>query len=148
MGAWGAEAFYNDAAQDLLKPLRVASSETEIDADLASEIVVVAECVATMRGHPQEHLHGDVYEIVEGLGAPSKTLYRQAQEHLAMVWKGSELKELWEEDDPSAWNAVMTDLTDRLAARLSLWNLPPLADRVTTAHVWSATNPLAQSQPR
>lgn len=124
MGAWGPGSFENDTAldyagsiaapEDLLRPLTVRTPDQPVDADQACEIVVVAECVAAMRGHPHEDMPDDLYETVKGFGRPSKSLYHHARDHLAAVMARSELMELWAEDDPAPWNRAMHELIERL----------------------------------
>ena len=69
MGTWGPKGFENDAALDFAAEIRTAhdladaltirTPDQPIDADTACRIVVVAECVAAMRGHPSDDMpHG------------------------------------------------------------------------------------------
>lgn len=128
MGAWGPGAFENDAAldfveeiataQDLAEALTIRTPDQPVDADTACRIVVVAECVAAMRGHPCDDLPEPLAAKLFTFGKPSKSLFHHARDHLAAVMIRSELMELWAEDDPAPFNLAMHDLLERL-------NLPP-----------------------
>ena len=129
MGTWGAGAFENDeamdfaaeirSARDLADALTIGTPEQPIDADTACRIVVVAECVAAMRGHPAEGMPDDLAERVAGFGRPSRSLFHHARDHLSGVMLRSELMELWAEADPAPFNLAMHDLLERL-------NRPPV----------------------
>ena len=124
MGAWGAGSFENDAAmdfaseieraEDLLKPLTVETPDTPIDADHASRIIVVAECVAAMRGHPHADMANELRERVSGFGRPSKSLFHHARDHLAAVLERSELRELWDESGAEDFVEANHELIGRL----------------------------------
>lgn len=128
MGTWGPGAFENDVAldfvpeiqtaQDLANALTVRTPDQPIDADTACRIVVVAECVAAMRGHPCDDMPDDLVGRLATFGKPSKSLFHHARDHLAAVMIRSELMELWAEADPGPFNLAMHDLLERL-------NLPP-----------------------
>src|SRR5215216_3766512 len=128
MGTWGPGAFENDtaldfvaeiqSAQDLANALTIRTPDQPIDADTACRIVVVAECVAAMRGHPSDQLPDDLAARLMSFGKPSKSLFHHSRDHLAAVMIRSELMELWVESDPSPFNLAMHDLLERL-------NLPP-----------------------
>ena len=130
MGTWGPRAFENDAAldfvaeiqtaQDLADALTVRAPDEPIDADTACRIVVVAECVAAMRGHPSDDMPDGLAERLATFGRPSRSLFHHSRDHLSAVMIRSELMELWAEDDPSPFNLAMHDLLERL-------NLPPAA---------------------
>lgn len=132
MGTWGPGAFENDAAldfvpeietaQDLADALTIRAADQPIDADTACRIVVVAECVAAMRGHPSDDLPDALAERLATFGKPSRSLFHHARAHLAAVTARSELMELWVESDPSPFNLAMHDLLERL-------NLPPADGR-------------------
>jgi hypothetical protein len=128
MGTWGPGAFENDAALDfvheiesaqaLADALTIRAPDQPIDADTACRIVVVAECVAAMRGHPADDMPEDLAERVSSFGRPSRSLFHHARDHLSAVIMRSELMELWAENDPGPFNLAMHDLLERL-------NLPP-----------------------
>jgi len=128
MGTWGPRGFENDAAldfvaeietaQDLSDALTVRTHDEPIDADTACRIVVVAECVAAMRGHPSDDMPDDLAARLATFGRPSRSLFHHSRSHLSDVMIRSELMELWAEDDPAPWNLAMHDLLERL-------NLPP-----------------------
>lgn len=124
MGAWGPGSFENDyamdfatqieSAEDLIAELSISSPEDPIDADHASRIVVVAECVAAMRGHPHPALPKDLLEKLEAFGRPGKSLFHHSRDHLAAVLKRSELRELWDESGAAAFVESIHDLIGRL----------------------------------
>ena len=128
MGTWGAGAFENDAAldfvpeietaRDLADALTIRTPDQPVDADTACRIVVVAECVAAMRGHPSDDLPEALAERLAAFGKPSRSLFHHARDHLAAVMTRSELIELWAESDAAPFNRAMHDLLERL-------NLPP-----------------------
>jgi hypothetical protein len=132
MGTWGPGAFENDTAldfvpaiqtaQDLADALTARAAGQPIDADTACRIVVVAECVAAMRGHPSDDLPDALAERLGTFGTPSRSLFHHARAQLGAVMSRSELMELWVESDPSPFNLAMHDLLERL-------NLPPADGR-------------------
>ena len=145
MGTWGAGAFENDTAldyaaeitspRDLAAALTIRTPEQPIDADEACRIVVVAECVAAMRGHPCDDLPDGLAERLTEFGRPSRSLFHHARDHLAAVMLRSELMELWAEQDPRPFNLAMHDLLERLnrpparperrKPRKPIWNASP-----------------------
>ncbi len=126
MGAWGAGSFENDTAMDFageiasiadLENAMLAGNEEEIDADLACQLIVVGECVAAMRGHPDPDMPDELAKTVAAFGKPALTLYDKARDNVSAVLGGSELLELWGEadkDERGEFNRAMTDLIDRL----------------------------------
>jgi hypothetical protein len=124
MGTWGPGAFENDSAldfvpeietaQDLADALTIRAPDQPIDVDTACRIVVVAECVAAMRGHPCDDMPDALAERLAKFGKPSRSLFHHARDHLAGVMIRSELMELWAEGDPSPFNLAMHDLLERL----------------------------------
>ena len=102
MGAWGPGAFENDTAldfaaeirtaQDLADALTIRTPDQPIDADTACRIVVVAECVAAMRGHPSDDMPRGLAERVATFGRPSKSLFHHARNHPSAAMLRSELR--------------------------------------------------------
>ena len=135
MGAWGPGSFENDtamdfagaisSAEDLLKPLRIESPEMEIDADLACEIIVVAESVAAMRGHASRDIPDELLAKLRGFERPSRSLYLHARDHLAAVLERGELLELWSEDDPGEFIEANHELIGRLNKRATYAPVAP-----------------------
>ena len=125
MGAWGAGSFDNDAALDfadsievpgdLEAPLSIAS-EDEIDADQASAIIVVAECVAALQGNPLADLPEELAATLKDFPEPSGELIDTVRDHLSAVISRSELVDLWAEEGSGDWNRAVTDLMQRLNA--------------------------------
>ena len=124
MGTWGPGAFENDAAldfvteigtaQDLAAALTIRTPDQPVDADTACRIVVVAECVTAMRGHPSNDMPDALADRLAKFGKPSRSLFHHARDHLAAVMVRSELMQLWAEDDPGPFNRAMHDLLERL----------------------------------
>lgn len=126
MGAWGTGPFENDDALDFaasigsLSDLQSALDELEgigdePEVDLAARIVVVAECVAAMHGHPHQQLPAELAAILAPLGKPSPDLFEAARNALSGVISRSELSDLWgESEERGAYNREIIDLIDRL----------------------------------
>lgn len=123
MGAWGAGSFENDAALDFageieslddVKAEFAAEGQEEIEADLASRVIVAAECVAAMRGHRNPDMPADLAERVHGFGKPSIELFDTARNNLSAVMSRSELVDLWTEEGSGEWNRAVTELMERL----------------------------------
>lgn len=125
MGAWGSGPFENDDALDfaheiqsvgdLQSALDAVIDDTYMSANLASRVIVVAECVAAMHGHRHKDIPIELGNLVHGFGKPSTELYERAREDVAHVLALSELADLWAEgDDRGEFNREMTDLIDRL----------------------------------
>lgn len=129
MGTWGTAAFDNDAASDWLAELEgtddagpveealrdVAENEGYVDADEAQPAVAAAEVVAAMRGRPSPDLPAEARAWAAGQGRPEAALVELARAAVARVRRDSELKELWEEGDPSEWEGALDDLAGRLS---------------------------------
>lgn len=125
MGAWGTGPFENDDALDFASEIRTVDNllaqvrhcdvgET-LDADKACRVIVVAECVAAMRGHSHSDLPDDLAERLRAFGPPSDELFDGARDAVSIVISSSELSDLWaESDDRGGFNRFMTDLIDRL----------------------------------
>ena len=129
MGTWGPAAFDNDAASDWLADLDgaadagpveealrdVTRTDDYLDADEAQPAVAAAELVAAMGGRPAPDLPAGARAWAAERGHPDAALVELARAAVARVRHDSELKELWEDADPSAWEAAMDDLAARLA---------------------------------
>lgn len=133
MGAWGAGNFENDTALDWVLALEeseglslvgqaiaeVLEVDDYLDADVACIGLAAAEVVAALRDQPPDELPEEVSRWVQVQEiTPSDELISDS---LAAIEKirnddGSELRELWEEDDdpPVEWYAVLDDLVARL----------------------------------
>lgn len=133
MGAWGAGNFENDTALDWVFALEesegldligqaiadVLKGDDYLDADVACTGLAAAEVVAALRNQPLDELPEEVSRWVHDHRiTPSDELVNDC---LAAIEKirtddGSELRELWEEDDdpPVEWYAVLDDLVARL----------------------------------
>jgi hypothetical protein len=133
MGAWGAGNFENDTALDWVLALEeseglslvgqaiaeVLEVDDYLDADVACIGLAAAEVVAALRDQPPDELPEEVSRWVQVQEiTPSDEL---VSDSLAAIEKirnddGSELRELWEEDDdpPVEWYAVLDDLVARL----------------------------------
>ncbi|MEM9500639.1 MAG: DUF4259 domain-containing protein [Pseudomonadota bacterium] len=125
MGAWGSGPFDNDEALDFATKIQSVDSLIDevllhdvgatIDVEKAGRIVVVAECVAAMRGHPHALMPSDLAQRLLTFGEPSDELFDNTRDSVSMVISNSELSELWAESEHRAnFNRAMTDLIDRL----------------------------------
>jgi hypothetical protein len=133
MGAWGAGNFENDTALDWILALEesegldlvgqaiaeVLKSDDALDADVACMGLAAAEVIAALKDQPLDGLPEEVSRWVDAQGTtPGDELVNHC---LAAIEKirnddGSELRELWEEDDdpPVEWYDVLDDLVARL----------------------------------
>lgn len=128
MGAWGPGSFDNDDALDWLDDLvdgasdaiRAALEATDaeyLEAPDASSALAAAEVVAAAAGRPAADLPGEVSEWLEEHGTrQAAALAPLARRAVERVRRDSELKELWEEGDPSEWLAAVDGLLERLPA--------------------------------
>jgi uncharacterized protein DUF4259 len=130
MGAWGPGSFENDTAldwaaavqsiEDVRKPFEEmkALGSGYFDADLASELIAAAECVAFMMGRRSRDFPDELAQRLADAGEPDSQLYHQARDAVLHVMRNSELAELWEEaareSGNNEWLAEMTRLIDRL----------------------------------
>lgn len=125
MSAWGTGPFENDAALDfvgeidsierLAREVRFLDTSEEIGADQASRIVVVAECVAAMRGHPHKDMPQDLALKLAEFGALGDDVFDNARDAVSVVISSSELSDLWAASpDRGDFNRAITDLIDRL----------------------------------
>ncbi|HEX8395596.1 MAG TPA: DUF4259 domain-containing protein [Longimicrobium sp.] len=128
MGAWGAGIFDNDDAVDWLADLSVSRDPNALDAALsaaaaeyveapdASVALAAAEVVAALNNRPAADLPGEIEEWIAGAGPlPSPELTGRAHAAVERVRTDSELKELWEETDPTEWFSHLNDLLRRLS---------------------------------
>ncbi len=122
MGAWAAGSFGNDTALDFLADLQgfaalrktlagLEKTSGELDADDASIALAACDLLAAAIGRPpadlldapdfaQEEVSGELLET-------AKVLVKRVRE-------GSELAELWAEDDDAEWQAELDGLLRRL----------------------------------
>lgn len=146
MGAWGYNAFENDAAADWLAALkqsdivsftedalqaalpsplalmqRQAGKQPEVylDANVACVALVAAEVVAAWGGKPHAAMPDDLSSALTRSAAEYDTeLAALAQMAVKGIAEDSELRDLWEEtDDFGAWLQDLRDLESRLMAR-------------------------------
>jgi len=132
MGAWGAGVFENDDAMDFVfelteadgwklvrRTLRECLEEGYTDASQASMSLAAAEAVAAAKGHPLPQLPTELASWVaqhrEDLPAGLEDRAREAVEKI-LDDEESELKQLWAEEDGTAWTAAIDDLINRLSA--------------------------------
>lgn len=128
MGAWGAGIFDNDDAVDWLADLAGSKDPNALDGALsgaaaesveaptASVALAAAEVVAALNNHPAADLPGEIEDWIAGARPlPSPELTGRAHAAVERVRTDSELRELWEETDPTEWFAHVNDLLRRLA---------------------------------
>ena len=126
MGTFGPGPFDNDTAldfaaeasnwevlQSVFKRINeILQTGDDIDADDAQTAIAAAEIVATGMGRglsdTPQHISPNL------LTSPDDTLVEQAQSAVSAVLMGSELLDLWAEDDASSFNESMHDLMRRL----------------------------------
>ena len=133
MGTWGAGSFDNDDGADFavefesegLEALRDAFDivgEDDLEAAKAQRAIAAAEILAlTEAGDAADQaISPELYEAVQRYA--SEILPQIAQlRRLALAALDrieadrSELKQLWEEDDPTEWSDAMTALRERLS---------------------------------
>jgi len=130
MGTWGSGSFENDDAADFayaferdgLSALDAAlkgAAADYLEAPEAQRAIAAAELVAAAMGRPAAlpaeidvEANPFIKRMVSGLGDLRMMAIAAVDRVLA---DKSELKELWEEDDASAWLAAVNDLRHRLA---------------------------------
>lgn len=134
MGAWGINAFENDAAADWLYELEECSDLSVISAALTAvtqigneyleapdccNALAAAEIVAALQGRPLPDLPDNAKEWVDAhhkLDAAG--LVPAALAAINRVRNNSELRELWgETDEVTTWLMSLDDLVGRLKAR-------------------------------
>lgn len=132
---WDVSSFGNEQAQDWLRELsssltgdliekalsRVDDSEIFIDSQDAERAVAAAEVVAASRNQPSIDLPVDVELWVNAQKyCASQGVVELASRVIGKIFKGSELRDLWEGTDAARdWRNLMTDLTARLDRALS-----------------------------
>ena len=123
MGAWGSGSFENDSALDFAFEIErvadverafVAAGSDYIGLDEGCGVIVAAECVAAMRGHPAPDLPDELAGIISTFGNCPIALYDKARENLSAVMSRGELVELWAEEGSGGWNRAVTELMERL----------------------------------
>ncbi len=125
MGVWGSGSFENDDAldfaaeirsvDDLIEEVRFNEAGVDLEIDKACRVLVVGECVATMRGHSHPDMPGELAQRLAEFGPPSDELYDNARDSVSIVITNSELSDLWaESEDRGEFNRAMTGLIDRL----------------------------------
>ncbi len=134
MGTWGHDSFENDAALDTVDQIvesnsygsieasflecgRELSEQNFIELDLACAVIVGAEVIAALRGAASKALPETLSSwIAENRPKDLDALSRKAAGalHLATSEDASELKNLWEESDPSEWYNSIRELKERM----------------------------------
>ena len=139
MGAWGSGSFENDTALDWAMEISsVGDLETfygklpkydgvtALDADDSCCVVAAAETVAMLMGRVAPDVPEELRERLGGQEA-SAELIESARNALSAMLSGSELVDLWAEDEAAGeeWNKAITGLIDRLNPELP-YDPPPL----------------------
>lgn len=136
MGAWGHGNFENDIAADwvyeIFEPgdhvpyvtagLRGVADVADggyLDADVANTALAAADVIAAWLGHPGRDANDTVTvwsKAQAAKGAPDDALVAMARAVVARVVAGSELLELWSENEDGGadWKATQADLLARL----------------------------------
>lgn len=132
MGAWGADSFANDDAQDWIddfcdapsKALIIETIMTVVEMDINEYLelresggaMAAAEVVAALKGHPNSNLPDRARKCVSKLKfkADEKTI-NLALKAIERIETNSEAKELWEESNNlNEWYEAVGDLETRL----------------------------------
>ena len=135
MGAWGPGSFENDSACDWLSDFLAGEDDqplyAALDAALEGEdedlelgntwageqALAAAEVVAALIGRPAANAPPELLGWArQAEGEQDPELAGLAARAVRRVRDGSELRELWQEGDDTAWLAVVDDLLRRLAA--------------------------------
>ena len=129
MPGWGTGSYENEDAQKFLALLQskepgdlrqillyAAERDDYLPTSEASEVIVVAEIVATAKGSPPSVLPPQIAEWIGKIeGAPSAEMSELAHRAVNKVRLNSELKDLWlEAEGLNEWSAVLRDLERRL----------------------------------
>ena len=131
MGAWSAEPFGNDTAADFAWELDESADWTPVssalddvlaesdwlEADVASIGIAAAEVVAHGLGRPTQSdgYTESVEAFVGRMGRPGADLVYKAERVLtAAQTHESELRQLWNESDPTEWLAANTRILEAL----------------------------------
>ena len=151
MGAWGPDSFENDSALDTVNQIvestsygyieaaflecgREFSDHNFIELDLACAVIVGAEVIAALRGAPSKTLPKLLSSwIAENRPKDLNALSRKAAGALHLVTSEdvSELKNLWEESNPSEWYNSIRDLKERMGFDQDLKKLIEAATKGT-----------------
>lgn len=104
------------SSPSLLERLRGLSRHTDwLKASDASRALAAAEIVAAWLGHPRPNLpEGTAVWIQKNAPSFQPDLVPLARQAVAIVKTNSELKDLWEEGDPTKWKTAVDDLEQRL----------------------------------
>jgi len=131
-GTWGYGQFDNDqsldtssewarsgAVESIHGALALATSARYLDSDDAVDALVAAEVVAASLGNASKDLPESLAAWIKE--QPRARLRALAPEALAAVARvrspdGSELQELWADQDVDAWHAQLDDLASRLSS--------------------------------
>jgi hypothetical protein len=132
MGAWGPGVFENDDASDwvweleddtdgtvladALSIVTTAPVSEFIEAPDASNALAAAEIVASARGSRAADLPTEAVVWLDAHSAVvDEKLVAKARTAVERIAADSELKELWDESDSTAWSTVVAALAARLA---------------------------------
>ncbi|MEN7343836.1 MAG: DUF4259 domain-containing protein [Pseudomonadota bacterium] len=131
MGAWGFGSFENDDAMDFMDELSESDSisvvmsalDDALSADYlempeASAAIVAAEVLAAKNLRPALDLPEDLAAWAQRTHVRlSETILNKAQRVVSRIATDSELNDEWSESDASdQWQAVLSDLRERLDA--------------------------------
>ena|SRR5438128_154006 len=101
----------------ILERLRGRRRHTDwLTARIASKALAAAEIVAAWLGHPPADLpDGTTAWLQQHSSSFQPDLLALARQAISIVKTNSELKDLWEEGDPTKWRKVVQDLEQRLS---------------------------------
>ncbi|HKO49380.1 MAG TPA: DUF4259 domain-containing protein [Polyangiaceae bacterium] len=137
MGAWGVLAFDNDTANDWayeldeaddLSVVEAALDELEeagdgyLDLDTACDALAACEVLARLLGNfgyqNAYTVNVDNWVKAHSIKPDPAILARASQAIQRILADESELRELWEEEDGTAWQHAVDDLRQRLVTKL------------------------------
>ena len=130
MGSWGYAALEDDTALDFIgefsatpgleileTTLKAALDAGYVDDYIGPRALAAAEIVAAINGSPFQTLDPSVLKWAAEQEAASE-LKQLAVEVVTNVFKGSELREIWEDSDGlEPWGAALEQLKQRLISR-------------------------------
>jgi Domain of unknown function (DUF4259) len=86
-----------------------------LEAPESSKAIAASEVVAALRQAPHAQIPGEILTILSnGQITIDQNLVDRDLTAIEYVRTNSELKELWEESDPSKWMAAISELKERI----------------------------------
>ncbi len=107
---------YKYSAPSLLEQVRGRRHHTDwLKARVAAKALAAAEVVAAWHGQPSENLPDNLMTwLQQNRSSFPPDILPLAKQAVSIVKTNSELKDLWEEGDPSKWKTTVENLEQRL----------------------------------